>query len=84
MPAPERRAPARTMVEVPFDTLGLSHETSRAIEAMKWTFMTPFQARTLPVLLAGHDLLCRAQPGAVSLAGFTLIAMALMVMCPSF
>ncbi|SPQ95483.1 unnamed protein product (mitochondrion) [Plasmodiophora brassicae] len=74
MPAPERRAPARTMVEVPFDTLGLSHETSRAIEAMKWTFMTPFQARTLPVLLAGHDLLCRAQPGAGRTSTFLIPA----------
>lgn len=48
---------------VPFSTLSLSHPTTSAIERMGFETMTEVQARTIPPLLAGKDVLGAARTG---------------------
>ncbi|HJO36138.1 MAG: DEAD/DEAH box helicase [Pseudomonadota bacterium] len=55
-----------------FDTLGLSAELRRAITEAGYTQPTPIQAKAIPVVLAGRDVLAAAQTGTGKTAGFTL------------
>jgi ATP-dependent RNA helicase RhlE len=55
-----------------FETLGLLPELSRAIAERGYTAATPVQARAIPEILAGHDILAGAQTGTGKTAGFTL------------
>lgn len=55
-----------------FDTLGLSAELRRAIADSGYTEPTPIQAKAIPVVLAGRDVLAAAQTGTGKTAGFTL------------
>lgn len=48
---------------VPFSTLNLSPQTTSAIARMGFTTMTEVQARTIPPLLAGKDVLGAARTG---------------------
>ncbi|RSH91153.1 ATP-dependent RNA helicase [Saitozyma podzolica] len=48
---------------VPFNTLSLSHNTLSAIQRMGFETMTEVQARTIPPLLAGKDVLGAARTG---------------------
>ena len=48
---------------VPFSTLELSPQTSAAIQRMGFETMTEVQARTIPPLLAGKDVLGAARTG---------------------
>lgn len=48
---------------VPFSTLNLSPPTSAAIQRMGFETMTEVQARTIPPLLAGKDVLGAARTG---------------------
>ena len=48
---------------VPFSTLSLSPPTTAAIERMGFETMTEVQARTIPPLLAGKDVLGAARTG---------------------
>lgn len=48
---------------VPFSTLNLSPPTSSAIQRMGFETMTEVQARTIPPLLAGKDVLGAARTG---------------------
>jgi hypothetical protein len=60
-PAP---APAPAAYErVPFSTLNLSPPTNSAIQRMGFETMTEVQARTIPPLLAGKDVLGAARTG---------------------
>jgi ATP-dependent RNA helicase DDX18/HAS1 len=52
------------MTTTAFDTLGLSDPTSKGIKEMGFTFMTEVQARTIPALLTGRDVLGAARTGA--------------------
>lgn len=57
-------APTKTAYErVPFSTLELSPQTSAAIQRMGFETMTEVQARTIPPLLAGKDVLGAARTG---------------------
>ncbi|NVN46866.1 DEAD/DEAH box helicase [Asaia spathodeae] len=83
VPAPEA-APAATpeldpalkaIVEAPkplFSELGLSAPIMRAIEEMGYEHPTPIQARAIPVVLSGQDVLGVAQTGTGKTASFTL------------
>ena len=51
------------MSRVGFDTLEVSEQTSRAIADMGFTQMTEVQARTIPPLLTGRDVLGAAKTG---------------------
>ncbi len=55
-----------------FKTLNLNHHILRAVEEAGYTEATPIQARAIPEILAGHDLLAAAQTGTGKTAAFTL------------
>jgi len=57
---------------VSFADLGLSEPLLRALEAAKYTMPTPIQARTIPALLQGRDVLGVAQTGTGKTAAFAL------------
>jgi ATP-dependent RNA helicase RhlE len=55
-----------------FDTLGLAPEIVRAVKAKNYETPTPIQAKAIPAILAGHDVIGCAQTGTGKTAGFTL------------
>src|SRR5690606_36315689 len=55
-----------------FDSLGLSAELLRAVADQGYSEPTPIQRGAIPLILAGRDLLARAQTGTGKTAGFTL------------
>ena len=60
------------MSNVSFADLGLAEPLLRALEAAKYTVPTPIQARTIPALLQGRDVLGIAQTGTGKTAAFAL------------
>jgi ATP-dependent RNA helicase DeaD len=72
-------APAETTAEAVdvaaepgFDQLGLSEPIARAVAALGFEAPTPIQARAIPLLLAGRDLIGQAQTGTGKTAAFAL------------
>jgi len=57
---------------VSFADLGLAEPLLRALDAAKYTVPTPIQARTIPALLQGRDVLGIAQTGTGKTAAFAL------------
>jgi ATP-dependent RNA helicase RhlE len=57
---------------VSFADLGLAEPLLRALEAAGYTVPTPIQARTIPALLQGRDVLGIAQTGTGKTAAFAL------------
>jgi ATP-dependent RNA helicase RhlE len=57
---------------MPFAALGLISELTRALADRGYTEPTPVQARVIPEILAGRDMLAGAQTGTGKTAGFTL------------
>ncbi len=55
-----------------FTELGLRAEILRAIAEEGYTAPTPIQAKAIPAVLAGRDLMAAAQTGTGKTAGFTL------------
>jgi ATP-dependent RNA helicase DeaD len=55
-----------------FDDLGLSAAVLEAIKEVGYEAPSPIQAATIPVLLAGHDMLGQAQTGTGKTAAFAL------------
>ena len=55
-----------------FDGLGLTEALTRAVAAENYTTPTPIQARAIPLLLEGRDLLGIAQTGTGKTAAFAL------------
>jgi ATP-dependent RNA helicase RhlE len=55
-----------------FDSLGLSADLLRAVAKQGYDTPTAVQARAIPVILAGHDLMAGAQTGTGKTAAFTL------------
>ncbi len=55
-----------------FDQLGLAPELLRSVAAQGYTEPTPVQARSIPIVLAGRDLLASAQTGTGKTAAFVL------------
>ncbi|WVQ78072.1 ATP-dependent RNA helicase HAS1 [Cryptococcus sp. DSM 104549] len=58
-----RPVPGAAYERVPFSTLNLSYPTASAIQRMGFETMTEVQARTIPPLLAGKDVLGAARTG---------------------
>ncbi|WWC69655.1 ATP-dependent RNA helicase HAS1 [Kwoniella pini CBS 10737] len=58
-----RNVPGATYERVPFSTLNLSNPTMNAIQRIGFETMTEVQARTIPPLLAGKDVLGAARTG---------------------
>ena len=70
-----RSAAKRTLIpvsNVSFADLGLAEPLLRALEAANYTVPTPIQARTIPALLQGRDVLGIAQTGTGKTAAFAL------------
>ena len=57
---------------MPFNSLGLMPELTRALVDRGYTEPTPVQARVIPEILAGRDILAGAQTGTGKTAGFAL------------
>ena len=55
-----------------FDTLGLKAELLRAVSEQGYTVPTPVQAKAIPVVLEGRDVMASAQTGTGKTAAFTL------------
>ena len=55
-----------------FDQLGLREELLQAVKAKGYTTPTPIQTKTIPVILAGRDILARAQTGTGKTDAFAL------------
>ena len=55
-----------------FDTLGLSEPLLRAVKEKGYDKPSPIQAKAIPAVLDGHDLMASAQTGTGKTAGFTL------------
>jgi ATP-dependent RNA helicase RhlE len=55
-----------------FDSLGLSEALLKAIADQGYTTPTPIQAKAIPPILAGKDVLAGAQTGTGKTAGFSL------------
>jgi ATP-dependent RNA helicase RhlE len=55
-----------------FNDLGLSTELLRAVSDQGYSQPTPIQAKAIPVVLKGGDILAGAQTGTGKTAGFTL------------
>lgn len=62
--------------QVSFDALGLPEVLSSALKKMGFENPTPIQAKTIPPLLAGRDVLGEAQTGTGKTAAFGLPALA--------
>lgn len=64
--------PAETVAENGFRSLGLRDDLFAAVESSGYTTPTPIQAQTIPLLLAGRDVLGQAQTGTGKTAAFAL------------
>ena len=58
----------------PFSSLSLSEPTNKALEQMGFKTMTPVQAKSIPPLLAGKDVLGAAQTGSGKTLAFLIPA----------
>jgi ATP-independent RNA helicase DbpA len=56
----------------PFSTAKLAPELLEVVADLKYTSMTPIQAQSIPVLLAGRDLIGQSKTGSGKTAAFTL------------
>ena len=65
-PETESAPPAR------FDTLPLDAKLLRAVDDQGYATMTPIQAKAIPIVLAGRDVMGAAQTGTGKTAAFTL------------
>ena len=76
-----------------FDTLPLSPAMLANLAQLEYLTMTPIQAASLPLALAGHDLIAQAKTGSGKTAAFGLallnrlntsrFAVQAMVLCPT-
>ena len=66
--APEQKAPAQAR----FDTLPLDAKLLRAVADQGYAFMTPIQAKAIPLVLEGRDVMGAAQTGTGKTAAFSI------------
>jgi ATP-dependent RNA helicase DeaD len=71
LPAAEE-PPAADEAPASFDELGLPEALLAAVKAAGFESPTPIQARSIPILLEGHDLIGQAQTGTGKTAAFAL------------
>ncbi|PFH46984.1 hypothetical protein AMATHDRAFT_153250 [Amanita thiersii Skay4041] len=62
----------------PFSTLDLSEQTKKSLSEMGFSTMTPVQAKSIPVLLAGKDVLGAARTGSGKTLAFLIPAVELL------
>src|SRR6059058_5873382 len=66
--APEQQTPAQAR----FDTLPLDVKLIRAVADQGYAFMTPIQAKAIPLVLQGRDVMGAAQTGTGKTAAFSI------------
>jgi superfamily II DNA/RNA helicase len=71
-PSPPEGSSAPTLAGPRFDTLPLDAKLLRAVADSGYTAMTPIQAKAIPIVLAGQDVMGAAQTGTGKTAAFTL------------
>ena len=81
------------LAERSFDELSLSPAMRAALKQLGYQSMTPIQAASLPITLAGHDLIAQAKTGSGKTAAFAItvltnlnprwFAVQAMVLCPT-
>ena len=59
-------------VSLEFNSVGLAESLQRAVAAQGYTTMTPIQAKAIPIVLAGRDVMGAAQTGTGKTAAFSL------------
>ena len=59
-------------VSMAFASVGLAESLQRAVAAQGYTTMTPIQAKAIPIVLAGRDVMGAAQTGTGKTAAFSL------------
>jgi ATP-independent RNA helicase DbpA len=74
-PTREPSAAAQTATQ-PFNVLPLSPAMLANLDQLGYTSMTPIQAASLPLALAGQDLIAQAQTGSGKTAAFALALLA--------
>lgn len=60
------------METIRFDELGLSSQTLRAVTEMGFEAASPIQAKAIPVLMSGQDVIGQAQTGTGKTAAFAI------------
>ncbi|WP_223248484.1 ATP-dependent RNA helicase DbpA, partial [Sulfurirhabdus autotrophica] len=85
--------PAANATGRPFSELPLSPAMLATLQQLEYLTMTPIQAASLPIALAGHDLIAQAKTGSGKTAAFALplltklnprhFAVQAMVLCPT-
>ncbi len=79
-PAPAQPSPSPVASSVStgasFASLPLSPATLANLQRLGYLAMTPIQAASLPIALAGHDLIARAKTGSGKTAAFALTLLA--------
>ncbi len=71
----EEAAPAAVVADAPpplFNTLPLDPKLLRAVAESGYVAMTPIQAKAIPIVLAGRDVMGAAQTGTGKTAAFTI------------
>ncbi|HJW25469.1 MAG TPA: ATP-dependent RNA helicase DbpA [Rhodocyclaceae bacterium] len=91
--APTPQVPAAPAAGRPFSELPLPPRMLATLEQLEYLTMTPIQAASLPIALAGHDLIAQAKTGSGKTAAFGLallnklnprrFAVQAMVLCPT-
>ncbi len=64
--------PISPSVSLEFSSLGLAESLQRAVADQGYTIMTPIQAKAIPIVLAGRDVMGAAQTGTGKTAAFSL------------
>lgn len=92
MTTPSAGLPAAAS-DLPFDSLPLAPAMLDTLRQLDYRTMTPIQAASLPLALAGHDLIAQAKTGSGKTAAFALpllarldvrkLAVQAMVLCPT-
>ncbi len=70
--SPDTPADETVAAPVRFDTLALDDKLLRAVGDSGYTQMTPIQAKAIPIVLDGRDVMGAAQTGTGKTAAFTL------------
>ena len=72
LPLPDAAADGAPDGMLEFARLGLAESLQRAVAAQGYTVMTPIQAKAIPIVLAGRDVMGAAQTGTGKTAAFSL------------
>ena len=63
---------AEPSISLEFASVGLAQSLQQAVAAQGYTLMTPIQAKAIPIVLAGRDVMGAAQTGTGKTAAFSL------------